>query len=251
MRSARGGNGSPGPPAFGIHKALRQALHYAVRATLLDESPAALVANPEPKRGEVPTFTLDEPAAAAAELVPAFRAIPVFAALTGLRPCEWIGLERRDVNQPAGVVTVRRGWVDGKVKPYGKTSRSLRAVPLPLRAAEALSEHPARLRFPPALPGGPWRPPVAADVAVARVVPGAPRGRNRQARPVRAQAHLRESVDRRACLSVRVVAVHGDFAADDRPNLRAPAGRRTQPVPDGARRVPRQSVRNAESTSRG
>jgi integrase len=138
------------PPrsAFGIHKSLRQVLHYAVRAKLLDENPAAAVPNPEPKRSEVPTFTLAELDAVAEELPAAFRAIPVFAALTGLRPCEWMALERRDVDRQAGVVTVRRTVVAGKVKPYGKTSRSLRAVPLPARAAEVLSEAPTRLDTP-------------------------------------------------------------------------------------------------------
>jgi integrase len=132
-------------------------LHYAVRVKLLDENPAALVANPEPKRSEVETFTLAELELVADELLSAFRAIPLFAALTGLRPCEWIGLERRDVDRQAGIVTVRREYVDGQVKLYGKTSRSLRAVPLPLRAAEALAEHPARLDTPllfPAARGG-------------------------------------------------------------------------------------------------
>jgi integrase len=74
-----------------------------VRVKLLDENPAALVANPEPKRGEVPTFTLAELEIVADELLPAFPAIPIFAALTGLRPCEWIALERRDVDRQAGV----------------------------------------------------------------------------------------------------------------------------------------------------
>jgi integrase len=135
----------PARSAFGVHKALRQALHYAVRTKLLDENPAALAANPEPKRTEVQTFTVAELAAVADELAPAYQAIPIFAGLTGLRPCEWIGLERADVDRQAGVVTVRREYVDGTVKPYGKTSRSLRAVPLPLRAVQALAEHPARL----------------------------------------------------------------------------------------------------------
>jgi hypothetical protein len=35
--------------------------------------------------------------------------------------------------------------VEGVVKPCGKTDRSLRAVPRPTRAAEALDEHPTRL----------------------------------------------------------------------------------------------------------
>jgi integrase len=52
---------------------------------------------------------------------------------------------------------VRREYVDGMVKLYGKTSRSLRTVPLPARAAHALAEHPARLDSPlffPAARGG-------------------------------------------------------------------------------------------------
>ena len=120
-------------------------LHYAVRAKLLDENPAALVPNPEPKRTEVQTFTLPELDVVSAELARPFKALPVFAALTGLRPCEWIALERADVDRRAGVITVRRTVVDGVVKPYGKTSRSLRAVPLPARAAEALEKHLPRL----------------------------------------------------------------------------------------------------------
>jgi integrase len=135
----------PARSAFGIHKALRQVLHYAVRAKLLDENPAALVPNPEPKRTEVQTFTLPELDAVSVELARPFKALPVFAALTGLRPCEWIALERGDVDRQAGVVTVRRTVVDGAVKPYGKTDRSLRAVPLPARAAQALEEHLPRL----------------------------------------------------------------------------------------------------------
>jgi integrase len=138
----------PERSAFGIVKALRQALHYAVRAKLLDENPASLIVNPEPKRGEVPTFTLDEIEAVADELLPRYRAIPMLAALTGLRPCEWVALERRDVDHVAGTVTVRREYVDGKLKPYGKTSRSLRTVPLPARAAQSLSEHVPRLDSP-------------------------------------------------------------------------------------------------------
>ena len=60
-------------------------LHYAVRAKLLDENPASAVPNPEPKRTEVATFTLDELDLLADELSPTFGPIPTFAALTGLR----------------------------------------------------------------------------------------------------------------------------------------------------------------------
>src|SRR5918996_359333 len=75
------------------------------------------------QRTEVQTFTLDELDAISAELPRSLRAVPVFAALTGLRPCEWSALERGDVDRRAGVVTVRRTVVAGVAKPYGKTDR--------------------------------------------------------------------------------------------------------------------------------
>jgi integrase len=136
----------PERSAHAIHKALRQVLHYAVRAKLLDENPAALVPNPEPKRREVLAFaSLAELEAVGEELSPQFRPLPLFVALTGLRPEEWLALERGDIDRAASLVQVRRVFTDGQVKLYGKQTRSLRAVPLPTRAAQALAELPQRL----------------------------------------------------------------------------------------------------------
>jgi integrase len=144
----------PERSAWGIHKALRQLLGYAIRAKLLDENPAALVPNPEPKRREVLTFeSVEELEGIAGELSPAFAPIPVFVGLTGLRPEEWIALERRDVNKQAGVVHVRRVFTDGSVKLYGKQVGRLRSVPLPQRAAESLAALPPRLDTPLLFPG--------------------------------------------------------------------------------------------------
>jgi integrase len=144
----------PERSAHAIHKALRQVLHDAVRAKLLDENVACRVPNPEPKRREVPAFeTLADVEAVADEMAPRFAALPIVAALTGLRPEEWIALERRDVDRAAGVLRVRRVFTDVRVKPYGKQSRSLRTVPLPARAALALSTLPPRVDTPLVLPG--------------------------------------------------------------------------------------------------
>ena len=89
----------------------------------------------------------------AEDLLPTFAPIPVFVGLTGLRPEEWIALERRDVDLRAGIVHVRRVFTDGQLKLYGKQARSLRSVPLPVRAAEALATLPARIDTPLLFPG--------------------------------------------------------------------------------------------------
>jgi integrase len=139
----------PHRSAHAIHKALRQVLHYAVRAKLLDENPAVAVPNPEPKRREVPAFeTLAVVEAVATEIGPQFGAIAILGALTGLQPEEWLALERRDVDREAGLLHVRRVYTDGQTKLHGKQSRSLRAVPLPSTAAHALAELPPRVDTP-------------------------------------------------------------------------------------------------------
>jgi integrase len=61
----------------------------------------------------------------------------IFAAATGLRPAEWVALEKRDVNRDERVVYVRRSFTRWELK-LPKTEASLRAVPLRARALEAL-----------------------------------------------------------------------------------------------------------------
>src|SRR3954469_14167534 len=138
--------GLPERSAWGIHKALRQVLHHAVRVKLLDDNAACAVPNPEPKRRGVLTFeTVAELQAVADELPMRFKPLSVFVGLTGLRPEEWLALEWRDVDLRAGVVHVRRVYTDGQLKLYGKQARSLRAVPLPAAAAQALASLPTGL----------------------------------------------------------------------------------------------------------
>jgi integrase len=144
-----------GPSAHHYHGALKQVLAHALVAGYVSENVATQVPNPAPKRAEVQTFgSWDEVEAVAADLLPRHRAIPVFAAGTGLRPEEWIALERRDVDRERRLVGVNRVFTDGRVKPTGKTPRSVpRLVPLTERALAALEELPVRLDTPLLFPG--------------------------------------------------------------------------------------------------
>jgi integrase len=144
----------PEGSAWHAHKALRQVLAYAVRTKLVAENVAQLVPNPEPKRREAPTFgAWEELERLAEELPPERRSLPILVAGTGLRPEEWLALERRDVDTRAGVLHVRRVYTDGRVKEYGKQSRSLRRIPLRARVLTALEAHPWRIDSPLVYPG--------------------------------------------------------------------------------------------------
>lgn len=147
------------PPAYryALVRSLRQVLEAAVRWNLIGTNPAKHAGpNPQPPREEVAFFdSLADVDRLAVELghagevkhrtTVAYGPIAIFGVETGLRPSEWIALERRDVDRKNKVVRVRRSVVDGKVKEHGKTERSRRDVPLTARALVALDELPARL----------------------------------------------------------------------------------------------------------
>lgn len=141
-------------PATG---AFAQAMSAAVAWDLIEVNPVKKAGkNPRVKPREIRPLTPAELEAVCVEIGD-HRNLVTFAAETGLRPCEWLALERRDVDKGARRIYVEREHVEGVTKPYGKTTASRRAVPLTQRALEALEALPPRLDSPllfPAIKGG-------------------------------------------------------------------------------------------------
>ncbi len=128
----------------------------AVRWGYMARNPAELARpNPQPKIREVDPFTAAEVDVIAEEFGH-YGPLVVFAAETGLRPEEWLAVERRDWLRDGRTVVVERTFSDG-LKPYGKTARSRRRVPLAPRAETALEARPGEDRHTAPLPRTPRR----------------------------------------------------------------------------------------------
>ncbi len=125
--------------------AFRQALAAAVAWDLIEVNPVKKAGkNPQPKAREIRPLTASEIAAVCDEIGEHGNLV-TFAAETGLRPCEWLALERRDVDKTARRVYVEREHVEGVTKPYGKTAASRRVVPLTQTALDAIESLPPRI----------------------------------------------------------------------------------------------------------
>ena len=103
--AAWGMNLSPGY-RFEATQALRQVLHRAVAWGMIDVNPAKVgVDNPVRRRKEQHPFeSWTELETLAAAIGPRYGPMILFAAATGLRPAEWIALEKRDVDRDERVV---------------------------------------------------------------------------------------------------------------------------------------------------
>jgi integrase len=126
--------------SYGIHKVLKQVLNYAVASGYIAKNPAAEIPNKVPNRKTKLPFNNWQEVEAVAEAMGS--ELPIIVAGTGLRSEEWLALEWRDIDWVNGLLYVRRVYVNSRVKEYGKTEGSIRAVPLSARVIAALKRMP-------------------------------------------------------------------------------------------------------------
>jgi integrase len=116
---------------------------------LIDRNPSDRIRNRRVKldedREKKIFNTWEEVEAIAAEIIPAYRALPIFLVATGLRPEEAMALEWRDVDKKNAVASIERVHSQGRTKVCKKSDRQRRRVVLRDRALEALEAHPRRL----------------------------------------------------------------------------------------------------------
>jgi integrase len=120
-----------------------------VRWNYMGTNPAVAAGeNPQPAPRTIRAYTLAELDALEAELGPAYGPVVPFAAATGLRPQEWLPLERRDIDRERRVLRVDRVVSDAVLRRGGKTAGSVREIPLSRRALGALDRLPPRVDTP-------------------------------------------------------------------------------------------------------
>ncbi len=119
-----------------------------MRWEYMSRNPAVLAGrNPKAPPRSIRVFTFEELDAISLEMSPMYAPLPMFAAATGLRTQEWQALQRKDIDR-SGILRIRRTVSGSRLVALGKTSKSLREVPLSPRALQALDDLPLRLDSP-------------------------------------------------------------------------------------------------------
>jgi integrase len=117
--------------------------------------PALDVKNSQPVRPEKRPFeTWEDVEAVADEIDPRFRALVIFAAGTGLRPGEWIALERRDLDlnaSPPSVIVRPQGDEEREAR-RGNEERQSSSRPAHLASNHRARGSPDAPRQPPLFP---------------------------------------------------------------------------------------------------
>jgi integrase len=141
-----------------VFQAFRQVLKQAVAWHWIETNPTDGIPNPQRKRPEVTPLPWQHALLLSDEITRIYRAVPIVGCGTGLRPEEWLALERRDVDLDAMVIHVRRVYSSGRLVELGpegaKTRLQRRRVPIRQAVAEALEELvPRRIDTPLLFPG--------------------------------------------------------------------------------------------------
>ncbi len=134
-----------------MFRAARQVFEYGVTMKVIDTNPTARIRNRRAavdRRQIHPFESWEQVQAVCEELDPRCAAIPIVLVGTGLRPEELFGLDRRDVDLDAGVLTVERVFTQGVLKDCKKSTRQRRRVPLRGRVVEAIRAMPTRIDTP-------------------------------------------------------------------------------------------------------
>lgn len=132
-----------------LFSSFRQVLEQAVTWQLIDRNPTDRIRNRQVKLDEsreiLPFADWAEVEMIADELIPAYRALPVFLVGTGMRPEEALALEWKDIDKANAVASIERVHSQGRTKPCMKSDRQRRRVPLRGKVLDALEQHPRRI----------------------------------------------------------------------------------------------------------